>query len=163
MQTIQYRRLTIGKLTEIKTLWEELNKTHLVDSVYFKEHYATFCFEKRSAIWLELPEDHFQLLVAETKDATLAGYCVSTISMDQKGEIDSLFVSPSFRQQGIGRALVEKSIEWLQNNQCDPIRLTVSYGHESVFAFYQQLGFYPRLTALEFRDKVIESKPNHEA
>ena len=148
---VEYKRVAAHKLTEIKTLWEELNRIHLVDSVYFKEHYATFSFDKRSAPWLRLTEENFHLLVAETKDSTLVGYCVSTIDANQKGEIDSLFVTPAFRQQGIGRALVEESMRWLQRNQCKPICLTVSHGHESVLAFYQQLGFYPRSTTLEFK------------
>jgi ribosomal protein S18 acetylase RimI-like enzyme len=152
MQPIEYKILTKDKLAEIKPLWEELNLIHLEDSVYFKEHYAAFSFEKRSAGWLNMPEEHFHLLIAATKESGPVGYCVSTINTTGKGEIDSLFVCASFRQQGIGKTLTEKNLEWLLENRCNPIRLTVSYGHESVFGFYQRLGFYPRLTTLEWKE-----------
>ena len=152
MQPIEYKILAKDKLAEIKPLWEELNLIHLDDSVYFKEHYAAFSFEKRSAGWLNLPEERFHLLIAATKESGPVGYCVSTIDTTGKGEIDSLFVRSVFRQQGIGKTLSEKSLEWLQENRCNPIRLTVSYGHESVFGFYQRLGFYPRLITLELKD-----------
>jgi ribosomal protein S18 acetylase RimI-like enzyme len=152
MHRITYRRLTATELARIKVLWEELNRIHLADSVYFKEYYAHFSFEKRIENWLRLPEKNFHLLVSETEDMIPIGYCISTIDADRKGEIDSLFVNVSFRKQGIGKVLVEKSMEWLKANQCKPIRLTVSYGHESVLGFYQQLGFYSRLTVLEWKN-----------
>lgn len=161
MQQVEYNILTKDKLAEIKPLWEELNLIHLDDTVYFKEHYAAFSFEKRSAGWLNLPEESFHLLIAVTKESGPVGYCVSTIDANRKGEIDSLFVHEAFRQQGIGKTLTERSLEWLQENRCNPIRLTVSYGHESVLGFYQRLGFYPRLTTLEWKeDKSLQPNPD---
>ena len=47
MQTINYKRLTTTELARIKPLWEELNRIHLADSVYFKAHYTHFSFEER--------------------------------------------------------------------------------------------------------------------
>lgn len=152
MHTITYRKLTCSELARIKPLWKELNRIHLADSIYFKEHYAHFSFEERSGNWLRLPEENFHLLVAETEDLIPIGYCISTIDANLKGEIDSLFVSAAFRKQGIGKVLMKKSMEWLQANQCNPIRLTVSYGHESILGFYQRMGFYSRLTVLEWKN-----------
>jgi len=152
MKEFIYRRLDTTELPIIKDLWEELNLIHLTDSVYFKEHYASFSFAKRSKGWLKLPEDDFHLLVAETKDSVPVGYCVSTIDTNRKGEIVSLFVSTEFRRKGIGELLVRESMEWLNNKQHISIRLSVSYGHEKVLGFYQKLGFYPRLTTLELKN-----------
>lgn len=150
MQTIKYKRLKINKLGEIKLLWEDLNDNHLKDSIYFKEHYTTYSFEKRSAGWLKLPKKNFHLLIAETKDLVIIGYCVSTIDENWKGEIDSLYIKPEFRQQGIGKTTLNKSFQWLQIYHCKPIQLSVSYGHESVIGFYQKLGYYPKFTTLEW-------------
>jgi len=152
MEKLIYRRLDTTELPVIKDLWKELNLIHLTDSVYFKEHYASFSFTERSRSWLKLPEDDFHLLVAETKDSVPVGYCASTIDANRKGEIDSLFVSTEYRRKGVGELLVRKSIEWLNNKQCISIRLSVSYGHEKVLGFYQKLGFYPRLTTLELKN-----------
>ena len=109
MQTIEYKRLKINKLAEIKLLWEELNGIHLNDSIYFKKHYTTYSFEKRNAGWLKLPEKNFHLLIAETKDLVTIGYCVSTINENGKGEINSLYVKPEFRQHGIGKTMLDES------------------------------------------------------
>jgi len=134
MQSISYQRLDLFELFKIKPLWEELNNIHLIDSIYFKEHYSQFSFEKRSASWTNLSEENILLLVAKTNNKIIA-YCVSTIESNQKGEIDSLFVNDEFRGKGVGKTLVEKSMKWLQSKQCKPIRLAVSYGHEEVLVF----------------------------
>jgi len=155
METITYKSLTITELPRIKGLWEELNRIHLADSIYFKDHYTHFSFEERIKFLVNKHEKDIQLLVAETEELTLAGYCISTISENKMGEIDSLFVDAAFRKQGIGTIFMKKSMEWLQANQCNPIRLNVSYGHERVFGYYQRLGFYPRLTTLELRNTEI--------
>ena len=149
MEIIEYKRLTTNELSQIRVLWEKLNRIHLNDSIYFKEHYTHFSFGERISGWIKLQEKNFHLLIAETSDFIPIGYCISTIDANRGGEIDSLFIDAAFRMQGIGKILLEKSMEWLQNNQCKPIRLNVSYGHENVMEFYQHFGFYPRLTTLE--------------
>jgi diamine N-acetyltransferase len=152
MSIITYKQLSLHNLSEIKPLWEELNKIHLADSVHFKEHYQSFSFESRSSKWMKLQEKDIFILVAQTNDSTSIGYCVSTIDVDKNAEIDSLFVDTNFRQLGIGRKLIEKSKEWFQKNSCQSIRLSVSYGHESVLPFYIKSGFFPRLTILELKE-----------
>ncbi len=151
MQAVGYRELTQLQLDEIKPLWEELNKIHLGDSAFFKDHYATFTFEKRIGRWKYMPENDIHVLVAETEKNIAVCYCVSVIKEDLSGEIDSLFLQSDFRGNGIGKTLMEKSMEWLKNKNCHTIRLGVSYGHESVLEFYRHLDFYPRITLLEWK------------
>lgn len=144
--------LNRSELIRIRPLWEKLNEIHLRDSVFFKEFYAHFSFEKRSEKWLEMPDDKLLILVVADRFDTITGYCVSTISPSNVGEVDSLFVESAFRNQGLGKQLLTQSVEWLKSRQCAPIRLSVSYGHESVIDFYNKLGFYPRLSVLELND-----------
>jgi ribosomal protein S18 acetylase RimI-like enzyme len=153
MKKINYQKLNLSQLSEIRPLWEALNQIHGEDSVCFKDHYARFTFEKRSARRETMSEEDVLILVAENAGQQLIGYCVSTIDKQKLGEIDSLYVSPEFRGCGVGRTFTVRSLEWLQSNRCKPIRLAVSYGHESVLPFYQTIGFYPQLTILEYKDK----------
>jgi len=151
MKTVLYKTLPVSRLNEIKPLWEALNHVHWDDSVYFRDHYASFTFEKRAARWKTLSDESILIVVAETEEKKLIGYCVSTIDDANEGEIDSLFVDPNFRGQHIGHELVLKSLNWLYDNQCKPIRLAVSFGHESVVGFYEKIGFLPRMTILEYK------------
>jgi diamine N-acetyltransferase len=151
MKTVFYKILSVSQLNEIKPLWEVLNRVHRDDSVYFRDHYASFTFEKRSTRWKTISKENILILAAETEEKKMIGYCVSTIDDANEGEIDSLFVDPNFRGQQIGRELVLKSLDWLRDNQCKPIRLAVCFGHENVIGFYEKLGFFPRMTVLEYK------------
>lgn len=145
-----YQTLPFGELHRIKPLWEKLNRVHLHDSVYFKDHYASFTFEKRTMAWSKLPEENVRIWIAES-EGEIVGYCVATVTNDGKGEIDSLCVEEAWQHRGVGETLVQKSMAWLESKQCTPIRLIVSHGHESVMGFYEKLGFYPRATILELK------------
>jgi diamine N-acetyltransferase len=154
MKNVILKKLSLRQINEIKPLWESLNQVHLADTVFFKDHYKSFTFEKRSARWRIMTDEDILILVAESEEKKLIGYCISTQDQLKQGEIDSLYVTPEFRGKGVGKILTERSLEWLQSNRCNPIRLAISYGHESVISFYQKIGFYPRMTILEYKNKL---------
>lgn len=136
-------------LATLKHLWQELNRIHLYDSVYFKEHFQAQTFEKRCADLLGLEEDAIRI-EAITRDGQYLGYCVSTI-VNGTGEIESLFVDEAIRGTGWGKRLVEHAIAWFDTCACSKIIVGVSHGHESVFKFYKRFGFDPRVTILQLQ------------
>ena len=148
-----YNLIEIKKeqLSKIEHLWEELKKIHLNDSKYFKDYFSTFTFEKRCEKLEEINDEHIKIeIVEDKKTKDFIGYCISTIEKNI-GEIDSLFIKEEYRKYGLGKKLVESSIEWLENSKCEKIKVGVAEGHESVFEFYKKLGFYPRVTYLELK------------
>ncbi len=149
---LQINVLDKSQLSQIKPLWENLNLIHLQDSVFFKEHYKSFSFEKRAKKWLDTPDEKIKILGAYDSQNNIVGYCISTISSRNEGEIDSLYVDIDFRNQGVGKSLLEQSINWLKSKECSPIRLSVSHGHERVLGFYQKIGLFPRLIVLELKE-----------
>ena len=90
--------------------------------------------------------------VFPTGNDTPVGYCISTVN-HTVGEIDSLFVEEDYRRHGYGGMLVDHSLSWMKRKGCTTIRVAVADGHESVFGFYQQFGFYPRLTYLQLKER----------
>jgi diamine N-acetyltransferase len=150
MANVLIKEIRKSELDRIKPLWEGLNQVHLEDTVHFREHYLHFTFEKRADRWKSISEENILIIIAEDEYNHPVGYCVSTIGNANEGEIDSLFVEPTFRGQNIGYELMTRSLNWLKKNGCKPIRLAVSYGHESVLGFYGKLGFFPRMTVLEW-------------
>lgn len=138
----------------IRPLWEELNRIHLADSTYFRDAYRAMDFDTRMAPIVKLDPARVKLTVAELDGKDL-GYCVSTVREDD-GELESLYLDPSLRGQGTGEALVRLHVEWMKAHGCGRIRVSVAEGHESVFGFYEKMGFWPRLTVLELKNAVIE-------
>jgi ribosomal protein S18 acetylase RimI-like enzyme len=77
------------------------------------------------------------------------GYCVSSLSQEKTGEIESIFVDEIYRSCGIGSALVTRALVWLDENGSTRNRISVSEGNEPVWNFYKKFKFYPRMTVLE--------------
>ncbi len=151
MDTYHYRTITKEDLFIIKPLWLKLNDMHYLDSVYFKDHYASFTFEKRMLKFEACDDDSIMVEIVETPGREPAGYCITTISRDCVGEIDSIFIDECHRGNRIGDTLMRNSIAWLQKHECARIRVAVANGHESVFSFYGKYGFFPRMTCLEMK------------
>ena len=93
-QIIQIDKSQIDK---IKALWEKLNKLHLKNSNYFKEHYSAFSFDKRCEKFMEIDEECIKIDIVQMA-TKVVGYCVSTIE-NRVGEIDSIFVEEKYQIQ----------------------------------------------------------------
>jgi len=137
-------------IDRIKPLWEELNQQHLSLSPYFKDYYLTLTFQDRKQAILQksLGVD-VRVDLALDSSGKLIGYCVTSIDSLMTGEIDSIFVNPQYRRQGIGRALMKKALEWLKSKRVKKKIVSVAVGNEQVYRFYSHFGFFPRRTLLE--------------
>ncbi|MGD0407359.1 MAG: GNAT family N-acetyltransferase [Candidatus Bathyarchaeia archaeon] len=139
-----------GMLDEIKVLWETLNRHHLSVSPYFKDYYLTLTFEERKrAILQRASGGEVRVDLALDASGELVGYCVSSIDRWLTGEIDSIFVTAKYRGQGIGRALMEKALTWLNGKGAKKKIVSVAVGNEQAYGFYSRFGFLPRRTLLE--------------
>jgi ribosomal protein S18 acetylase RimI-like enzyme len=149
---LEIETIELSQISRIKNLWERLNKVHLEDSTYFKDHYANLSFDERCENFSTKSSNEIQIDLLADNDKTV-GYCISTIN-NNIGEIDSLFIADKYRKSGYGKRLVERCMDCFGLNNCEKIQVSVAEGHESVFGFYEQFGFYPRLTYL------MQRKPN---
>jgi len=145
-------RLQRHELDITRPLWEKLNAMHLDDSRYFKEHFRSFTFEKRTAAFREKSDDDILIQVVLRDNGLAVGYCISTVD-GVSGELDSLYLEEEYRSRGIGRIMVEACIAWFNDKKCSRVVVAIADGHESVFPFYRKFGFYPRLTYLQLKDK----------
>lgn len=134
----------------IKPLWEKLNTMHFTDSVYFKDHFEQYTFEKRCESFINIPDDDLRIFVSYECDC-LIGYCISRIENDV-GEIESILIEKEYEGKGIGRELVARSNEWFKERNCKRVVVSVSYGHEEVFGFYEKQGFYPKMIYLQLKE-----------
>ena len=78
-------------------------------------------------------------LVAEI-DGYVAGYVGSQTVLDA-ADMMNLAVSPDYRRQGIGQALVNALTDYLRHNGVVALLLEVRVSNEQAIALYQKLGF----------------------
>ena len=104
-------------------------------------------------------------LVAEI-DGNIAGYVGSQTVLDA-ADMMNIAVSPVYRRQGIGQALVNALTDYLQHNGVIALLLEVRVSNIQAIALYDKLGFKqvgrrpkyyhnPREDALILRKELVE-------
>lgn len=133
---IKYNEISI-----IKELWEKNRQYHEDTSEFFGQQYHSINFHDRIKVFAGFNGDTLKITVAKENDEYV-GYCISTIA-EGKGELESIHVSASKRGKGIGKELAIKHINWMKENNCKVIGVTVSQENKNTIHFYKSLGFYP--------------------
>jgi ribosomal protein S18 acetylase RimI-like enzyme len=137
----------------VQPLWEKLNKHHEANSNYFPDRFRNLTFEVRKNKFTNDKNLAVNIDLIKDKERDLyIGYCISTISNDLVGEIDSLFIEKEYRKFGLGDKLMNRALEWLNNNKVKTKVIGVAEGNESVLDFYKRHGFYKRRIILEQRN-----------
>jgi ribosomal protein S18 acetylase RimI-like enzyme len=152
MPSITYQRTDETGLEFIRQLWEQLNEHHRSRTRYFRTYYEKLAFDDRKRYFEAIVREGGVVAVDIVRDPATGrpvGYSVSSLSNDEVGEIESLFVDPAYRLQGIGSMLVSRAIAWLEKCGVEKIQVKVAQGNEDTWKFYNQFGFYPRMTVLE--------------
>lgn len=151
MAEIEYTETDAEGLDKLASLWQKLNDLHGELSEHFSASYPENTFLKRKRELLNKSSGGaMRIYLARDKDTgKIVGYCVSTISRQNKGEIDSIYIEDGYRRLGIGDYLMKKALCWLQKKSANRVVVEVIVSNEAAFGFYRQYGFYPRSTILE--------------
>lgn len=153
---IEYRRIDAHEIAIIKSLWEKLREQHRGTSVHFKSRYERFSFEERIEKFAR-PEIRTAVDIAETiPGRRIIAYCISSISRGEEGEIDSIYIESDYRGKKIGRALMERALEWFDAEKVTVRTVAVAAGNEAAFGFYEKFGFHPALTVLRQKSQVFQ-------
>ena len=142
----QYVDLSIEQIDLIGPLWEQLCTHHAGISPHFSSHFQNRTFAARRVDFLKSHNRGKMKieLVRLAEDGRAIAYCVSTVTHEGAGEVDSLFVQAEFRGRGIGSELVRRALAWLKAEQASTILIEVAYGNDQALPFYGKFGFYPR-------------------
>lgn len=148
-------------LKDLDELWQKLNNHHIESTEYFKDKFKGFTFEARIKSLLDKAEtgDIQVLIVKDQNMDRKIGYCVSTVNLEQSGEIDSLYVEKEYRKFGIGDMLINKALKWLESREHKEIVLTVAGGNEKVLDFYKRYGFYTTAVKMARVEASSNDKP----
>lgn len=69
------------------------------------------------------------------------GFIALRVESEAFVEIGGLVVNEQFRQQGVGKLLVEKIYSWSLTKQCNQIRVRSNVMRKESHLFYKKLGF----------------------
>ncbi|MEN8245521.1 MAG: GNAT family N-acetyltransferase [Thermodesulfobacteriota bacterium] len=99
----------------------------------------------------------FGLVIVAIDFGNIEGYLIGSISktedyrnIDKIAEIDSMFVKPNFRSQGVGIMFVNQFIEWAKA-QAKRVKVVVSAKNNRGIKFYRKAGFIDHEIVLEMK------------
>jgi ribosomal protein S18 acetylase RimI-like enzyme len=96
-------------------------------------------WEKRAAQWTSATAAGFLAWDDQSPCGIVAG---SADSVDAaRAHLYSMWVSPTHRNRGVGRLLVNAVLDWTQTRGVAVVRLSVTSINHSAIAFYTRLGF----------------------
>jgi diamine N-acetyltransferase len=148
---IEYRVCDETGLEQIRPLWLQLNEHHYRKAGVFRSRYEQWTFDDRKAYFTK-KAGQGALRVDVACDAGAGrpvGYCVSSVTQENVGEIESLFVEPAYRSRGIGTCLMDRALGWMDRCGAEKRQVFVADGNEEAWEFYRRFGFYPRKMMLE--------------
>ncbi len=151
MARIEYIATDQQDLDRIAGLWEKQRQHHRAVAREFAAFFTRITFAQRKEGLLKIGRSgKLRLDIAfDTETARDVGYCITSLSAERKGEIESIYVEPDYRGQGIGDGLMRRALRFLDEEGTTRKVLGVAAGNEAVFGFYRRYGFVPRVTALE--------------
>ena len=150
----QYGIISGGEelLPRLEPLWLELKEFHISEFPIWSDSLLNGNFVDRVKGLQQTTENGtilVELVLSEEKEVA---FSISTINQEGVGELASLYVSQPFRNQGLGRKLVESSLQWLQEHQAKPIVVDVMAGNIAALKLYRHFGFVERVTHMHFID-----------
>jgi ribosomal protein S18 acetylase RimI-like enzyme len=101
-----------------------------------------------------------KLCLVVEDDNTLIGYLIASIepagsyrNIEKVSELDSFWVEPDYRNNGLGKKLVNEFKKWSLDQGVDRIRVNVSTQNVGAIKFYKREGF-------EDYDSILEANIN---
>lgn len=148
---INYIELNTEQIDKIKPLWNNLRDYHSELSTHFSERYNAVKFEDRKKEILRKSENGILKidLVEDKNTDSYVGYCISSISEENVGEVDSIFLDEKYRSSSIGSMLMERALNWMDKNGVKTKKIVVAIGNEDLLPFYGRYNFFPRHLILE--------------
>lgn len=150
---VNYIELNEEQIDLIKPLWDELRNYHGKLSTHFPERYIMVKFEdRREEILKKSKNGTLKIDLVEDKNtASYVGYCISSISEENVGEVDSIYLTEKYRSSGIGSTLMGRAINWMDEKGVETKKIVVAVGNEDLLSFYERYNFFPRHLILEQR------------
>jgi diamine N-acetyltransferase len=148
---IEYSTGGKEELDLVRPLWRRLRAHHAAVSPEFSDQLLSVSFESRRRDLLKKSDGGYLRIdfAREGKTGELAGYCVSSVTRDGQGEIDSIFVNQECRSCGVGEILMKSALAWMDGLQVQKKMLAIIVGNEKVQRFYARFGFRTRSLIME--------------
>lgn len=145
---VEFIPLTDENKDEFRTIHNEAFKGSPNAATLSEEEVQDFIFQYRGN------ED----LVGIVKNNNNSAGIYMLADIDNEGWIDNIGVLNSSRRNGIGKAIIKKSIQLLKKRNVRAIKLLVISSNEAAYNFYNKYGFKEELIFSKWFEKKVEKR-----
>jgi GNAT superfamily N-acetyltransferase len=139
----EYMTGGVALLDRVEPIWLSLREHHIQCSPFFSSELANSEFAERRKELLKKANCGTLHVVIARQQHNDIGYIICSC-VEDKGEIDSLFVIASQRGKGIGAELTRRGLAWLDSIHASSIYVNVVFGNDDALKLYSRWGIYPR-------------------
>jgi len=156
---IVYGEYGVDGFPQIEPLWTKLRDHHTRVARHFRyeQEFRTFAERRQELIEKNRGRKMLVHIARETGSGEVIGYCVSSAAPGDFGEVESIYVHPSYRVHKIGMTFMERASSWMEEVWVTGSRVMVFEGNEEVFPFYARFGFHPHRHLLTRKNASIMS------
>ena len=131
----------------IEPFWWQLRQYHADLPTIWRSSLLEVSFEARRSQLLANAAQELLVVLASTGGEDV-GYCLGTIDKEV-GQVNSIFVADTHRRQGVGHAMMLRTMDWFKEKSVTTIVVDILVGNDEVQAFYASYGFHPRSVRLQ--------------
>lgn len=162
--SIHYEVISEDNIICVKNLCNDLMAYQKLKAHIYPEFFDNMCFETRMIPSIKSAKANY--IVVAKHDNEIVGYAYSTIApkeiysggfatlqcdaffdfdsvkTDNVGSLSQFFIKDDYRNMGIGTAMFNMSIDWLNSFEAiNDLFIFVSNGNDNALKFYQYKGF----------------------
>ena len=150
MDSFKFREGSSELLSFCDNLWKLFIENQIQNAGEMSVGIAAYIKDLRDGGLLTKTKDgklHVQLAYTSNENNSI-GFCITSLSENHIGEVETLFVLDKYRGNNIGTKLFQRSLQWMEENNAQTQKLAVVAGNEQIFSFYQKFGFLLGCTVL---------------
>lgn len=89
-------------------------------------------------------KEHFQILVAETKEGEIIGFATTFVAwyswIGKSFYLDDLYILEKYRGKGLGSRMIDEVVEMAKKENCKKVKWMVSKWNKNAIDFYKKKG-----------------------
>lgn len=148
MPSIVYETIDRKDIQLIRPLWNDLRLFTRDTTTHFKEHYENLDFDERMAR-LDREGTRARIDIARDGESdAIVGYSLGTVNAEGTGELASFYVDEGHRRMGIGTALLERTLGWIEEQSPRETMILTAFENRDALSLYGRFGFFPHLVTL---------------
>lgn len=158
MKTINICKASISDIKTINAfqyklgVYERTFDNNLKDDANIK-YYSNYMLKKH------IKSEQSLCLIAKQNHEAI-GFGVALLKQNKnwhkglyKAYIDFLFIKEEYRNQGVGKTLMKKLIQWIKKKKVTDIRLQVFHNSSETLKFYRNMGFKDYIFEMGYKEE----------